>query len=129
MLRNRKYLIPAAAGLAAISATALMAGSGAAHSDFARCEISTTTSGGMTTLQGVVHADQPISGSYVFRVETVGGSGSSNIRQGGGFSASPGEPEKLGSVMLSSAGSVFEATLELDTSNGRLECSKRTGAL
>lgn len=128
MFRNQKHLVPAAAaGVAlALSATALMAGSGAAHSGPVRCEVQTTTKGSMTTLEGVVHSDKPVSGSYIFRVESVGGSGSSNIRQGGDFSASPSAPAKLGQVTLGGSGSIFEATLEVDTPEGRLKCSART---
>ncbi|WP_011580265.1 MULTISPECIES: curli-like amyloid fiber formation chaperone CsgH [Chelativorans] len=128
MLRNSKHLVPAAAGLAlALSATALMAGSGTAQSGPLRCEVQTTARGGMTTLEGVVHSERAVSGSYTFRVESVGGAGSSNIRQGGDFSAAPGTPAKLGQVTLGGSGSVYEATLEIETPDGRLTCSKRTG--
>ncbi|MFC6486373.1 curli-like amyloid fiber formation chaperone CsgH [Nitratireductor sp. GCM10026969] len=127
MLRNQ-HLFPAAVGLAlALSATALMAGAGIAHSGPARCEVQTTTMSGMTTLEGVVHSDRSISGSYIFRVKSVGGSGSSNISQGGDFSATPGKPAKVGQVTLGGSGSIFEASLEVETPAGRLTCSKRTG--
>lgn len=130
MLRKVKQIAPAAAGVAlAISATALMAGSGSAHSDTARCEVLVTSEGGSTTLEGVVYAEKPMSGSYTFRVESSGGSGSSNINQGGNFSASPGNPASLGRVMLGGSGSVFDATLEVETPDGRLECTKRAGAI
>ncbi|WP_274426600.1 curli-like amyloid fiber formation chaperone CsgH [Chelativorans sp. YIM 93263] len=130
MLRKTRHIAPAAAGIAlAVSATALMAGSGSAHSDTARCEVLVTSAGGSTTLEGVVHAERPMSGSYTFRVESSGASGSSNIKQGGDFSASPGHPAKLGRVMLGGSGSVFDATLEIETPGGRLECTKRAGAI
>lgn len=130
MLRKGKNLAPAAAGLAlALSATALMAASGVVHSGAYRCEVVATASGGMTTLEGVVHAEKAVSGSYTFRVESGGSSGRSNIKQGGDFSAAPGTPAQLGQVTLGGSGSVFDATLEVDTPDGRLTCSKRAGAL
>lgn len=127
--KSKSVALAAAAFAAALSGTALMAGSGQAHSDETRCEIVTETSGGMVTLQGVVHAEAPLSGSYMFRVESASGGGGSNIRQGGSFTAAPGQPAKLGRVMLGSQGSVFDATLDVDSSAGRFTCSERAGQI
>ncbi|MCT7374854.1 curli-like amyloid fiber formation chaperone CsgH [Chelativorans salis] len=134
MLQNRTHAATAAALALAISGTALMAGSGkagflTAGSEDTRCEILASTEGGMIALQGVVHAKVAMSGSYSFRVETVGGSGSSNIKQGGSFSAAPGKPAELGRVMLGGSGAVYEATLEVEAPDGRFTCSKRAGHL
>ncbi|WP_159591667.1 curli-like amyloid fiber formation chaperone CsgH [Chelativorans xinjiangense] len=134
MLRNRTHIATAAALALALSGTALMAGAGkagfeTASSEDTRCEILASTEGGMIALQGVVHAETAITGSYTFRVETVGGSGSSNIRQGGTFSAAPGKPAELGRVMLGGSGAVYEATLEVDAPEGRFTCTERAGQL
>ncbi|MCT8998415.1 curli-like amyloid fiber formation chaperone CsgH [Chelativorans intermedius] len=127
---NRKPIAAAAAILAlALSGSALMAGAGSAGAPQARCEIRTATQGGMVALQGVVHAETALTGSYAFRVETVAGAGSSDIRQGGAFSAAPGKPAELGRVMLGGSGALYEATLEVETPTGRLTCTERAGAL
>lgn len=130
MFYTSKSVAAAAAAVAvALSGTALMAGSGEAHSGDTRCEIVKETSGGMVTLQGVVHAETPLSGSYMFRVESAGGGGGSNIRQGGSFTAAPGQPATLGRVMLGSRGTVFDATLDIDSDAGRFTCSERAGQI
>lgn len=92
-----------------------------------RCEILTHSAGGMTTLQGVVHADIAVSGTYSFRVTGSGGGGSSNISQGGGFTAGPDAPAALGQVML--GGGVYNARLSVVAGGVSIECSERTGAI
>lgn len=129
MKKKTSIALMSAAFAAALSGVALTANSGQAHSNETRCEIVTETSGGMITLQGVVHADTPLSGSYTFRVESAGGGGGSNIRQGGSFSAAPGQPAKLGRVMLGGGGAVYDATLGVDTNVGRFTCHERAGQI
>jgi len=129
MKKKTSIALMSAAFAAALSGAALTANSGQAHSNETRCEIVTETSGGMITLQGVVHADTPLSGSYTFRVESAGGGGGSNIRQGGSFSAAPGQPAKLGRVMLGGGGAVYDATLGVDTNAGRFTCHERAGQI
>ncbi len=129
MKKKTSIALMSAAFAAALSGAALTANSGHAHSNETRCEIVTETSGGMITLQGVVHADTPLSGSYTFRVESAGGGGGSNIRQGGSFSAAPGQPAKLGRVMLGGGGAVYDATLGVDTNAGRFTCHERAGQI
>lgn len=127
MKKKTSITLMSAAFAAALSGAALTANSGQAHSNETRCEIVTETSGGMVTLQGVVHAEAPLSGSYTFRVESAGGGGGSNIRQGGSFSAAPGQPAKLGKVTLGGGGAVYDATLGVDTNAGRFTCHERAG--
>jgi hypothetical protein len=93
-----------------------------------RCEIEVSEQGGMISLRGLVEADEATSGTYRFAVESAGGSGSSKINQGGGFSAAPGETVTLGRVMLGANG-VYEVSLELDTESGSVECEERAGRL
>lgn len=92
------------------------------------CRIEVSEKGGMISLQGLVEADEAIDGTYRFAVESTGGSGNSRINQGGGFSAAPGETVTLGRVMLGANG-VYEASLELDTGSGSVECEERAGRL
>ncbi|MCF6320943.1 MAG: hypothetical protein L3J32_04155 [Rhizobiaceae bacterium] len=91
------------------------------------CEILTTTSRGMTTLEGVLHTDKEISGTYTFKVKSAGNGGNSNIRQGGEFHAEPDEAVTLGKVMLSSKGTSFDATLKISTNAKTIRCSQHIG--
>ncbi len=130
MLRNVKHLVPLTGALVlALTAPALLAGSGEAQSGPVRCDVLATSDGGMVTLEGVVHAEMPTSGSYVFRVRSVGGSSDTSINQGGDFSAGPGQPARVGEVTLGGSGAIFDATLDVETPEGRLSCSERAGVL
>lgn len=92
------------------------------------CRIEVQEQGGLISLQGIVEAEAAIDGTYRFAVESAGGSGSSKINQGGGFSAAPGETVTLGRVTLGANG-VYEASLALDTESGSVECEERAGRL
>ena len=81
----------------------------------------------MITLQGTVHANQPLSGTYSFRVASAGHSGGTNIRQGGGFTAGPDAPAMLGRVMLGNAGAIYDADLEITAHGATVKCSERVG--
>lgn len=126
---GRRMLIPAATLLlgAGTAATSVGAGQAGSSSGPVRCEIQATTSGGMVTLQGVVRADKAVSGSYTFRVESAGGSGSSDISQGGDFSARAGDPTTLGQVMLGGNGSIYDARLEVTAGGKTYRCDGRAG--
>jgi hypothetical protein len=92
-----------------------------------RCEIVASPANGMTALEGVLHTDIAISGSYSFRVVSFGGGGSSNISQGGEFSAGPNEPATLGTVVLGNSGGSYKATLEVIANGKTIACTERTG--
>ncbi len=127
MFMNRKalaLLVPALAGLG-IGGGAL-ASAGQSDDGPVRCEITSSVSGGMVSLQGVVESDAAVSGTYRFQVESTAGSGSSTIRQGGAFSAGPGEPAMLGRVMLGANG-IYDAVLALDADGASLKCESRVG--
>ena len=126
---GRRMLIPAATLLLGAGAAATSVGAGQAGSSGGpvHCEIQATTSGGMVTLQGVVRADKAVSGSYTFRVESAGGSGNSDISQGGDFSARAGDPATLGQVMLGGNGSIYDARLEVTAGGRTYRCDERVG--
>jgi hypothetical protein len=98
----------------------------AGSSEPIRCEIVASAASGMTALEGVLHTDTPISGSYSFRVVSSGGGGSSNISQGGEFFAGPNEPATLGTVMLGNSGGSYKATLEVIANGKTIACTERT---
>jgi len=91
-----------------------------------RCEILTETQNGMVAMQGVVHADTAINGSYRFRVASAAGAGNSNISQGGHFTAGPDGAVTLGQVMLG-ANAVYDASLEVTSNGTTITCAERAG--
>ena len=122
-------LAAAAVGFAALGAAAGGGGNATADAPMSgpvRCEIQATSAGGMTTLEGVVHADIAVAGTYSFRVSGGGNGGSSNISQGGPFSAAPGASMPLGQVMLSKG--AYEAILSVSFDGETISCSERIGS-
>lgn len=118
------------AGAAAIAAGIALAGqAGAAGASGAAlsCEIAASPAGGSIVLKPLVHAAGPVNGSFRFKVVSAGGAGSTNIRQGGGFSAAPGKPAALGQVMLGGGGQVYEASLELTADGRTVTCAETIG--
>lgn len=82
-----------------------------------QCRIEAKTEGGMIAFRGTVQTDTDINGSYTFRIGSSGNGGSTNIRQGGDFSAKAGEEIHLGQAALS-AGGQYEVKFEI-SANGR----------
>jgi hypothetical protein len=115
--------------LLGLGAAGLAMGAGAASSsdEPLSCEIQADSMNGMIVLQGVIHADVPITGSYRFNVASAGGAGNTNMSQGGAFTAAPGEAVMLGKVMLGNAGAIYDATLEIESDGMAVECEERVG--
>ena len=67
------------------------------------CEVVVSPAGSSKALEAIYNAQGPVSGEYSFAVKTSGSHGSSNISQGGGFSASSAGPISLGRVMVGPA--------------------------
>lgn len=114
-------------------ALALAAGAGAAYSagtggaaESAACEILASRAGNAITLEGVFNAETASQGSYQFSVKSVSGAGSTNINQGGGFSAAAGQSVTLGRVSLG-GGATYEAVLTITANGTSHECAGRVG--
>ena len=97
---------------------------GAAAAPFS-CEIETVSARGAITLEGVVRADQEVSGSYRFTVSSAGRAGSAEISQGGGFTAGPGGAARLGKVVLGDASALYEARLHITANGKTFQCAER----
>ena len=119
-------ILLAAATLAAVPASAAFFAGGKAIAAPIACEIVASRSGAATTLQGIVHADHAVQGSYSLRVASFGGGGSSTVSQGGVFEAGPDGTATLGTVMIG-AGAAYEATLTIDSQAGPAACSGSAG--
>jgi len=91
------------------------------------CEIQTSTNNGLTTLKGVFHTDVALDGSYRFKVASSSRSGNSSISQGGYFSVQADDIATLGQVMVGGQGAVYNASLEVTTSENSFACENRTG--
>jgi hypothetical protein len=125
--RHKRFIaraVPLALGLG-MAGFAISAGQAESTDAPLRCEIEMSKQGGMVAMQGVVHSDVAVSGSYRFRVASAGSGGNSNISQGGGFSADANDPVTLGNVMLGGGGS-YDASLEVTANGETIECSERT---
>ena len=128
MSYNRKVLSLLAPALVGLGITGAALASAVSKSDDGpvRCEIGSSVAGGMVSLQGTVESAAAVSGTYRFMVQSAAGSGNTTIRQGGAFSAGPGETVALGKVMLGANG-IYDAVLELDADGVSLECESRVG--
>lgn len=128
--RNRIYMLSAAA-FAAIAAigTASYAGSADSAAGTTRpvpCEVVATETGGGTSLEAIYNAQGPVSGTYRFSVKTVGGAGSTNINQGGGFSAQTAGPISLGRVSVGNAPS-YDISLTVEVDGQTFNCLNPNG--
>lgn len=128
---TQKSLIFAAAiaglALAGGGAASTSEGTGGAAADIPmRCEIVAESTRGMMQLQGMVYADRAIDGRYRLTVTSASRSGSTNISQGGNFSASENNPARLGMVMLS-LNDVYDVELEVKANGHTFGCSDRFG--
>jgi len=129
MIKRHKRFAAAAVPLAlglGLTGFAISTGQAESTSESVRCEILTNTQNGMVAMQGVVHADSAISGSYRFRVASASGGGNSNISQGGHFSAGPNDAVTLGQVMLG-ANAAYDASLEVNANGATITCAERAG--
>ncbi len=96
-------------------------------SDRLECEIQVSPSPYGTTLQGVVHAKDAVSGRYELSIEQDGYSGHSMINQAGGFEAIPDTPVRLGVVTIGGNGGSYTAKLKVEANGETFTCAKRVG--
>ncbi len=90
-----------------------------------RCEIQAIPDNGGIILEGLVHADTPVKGSYRFQVVTTSRAGNSNVSQGGYFSAGPDDAMTLGKVMVGNHGATYDINLEVTMGGETVECVRR----
>ena len=111
-----------AAGMLAAGSAAGVTGSASAAGDGVHCEIAVEKRSGGVTLEGFVDAASSISGSYELLVTKAGDGGSSNIRQGGEFSARAGARTPLGTVILGGGDGAYTAKLKINWDGKSAEC-------
>ncbi|ODT68199.1 MAG: hypothetical protein ABS75_21280 [Pelagibacterium sp. SCN 63-23] len=112
--------------LAALGAAGVAATAGPSDAALA-CGVSTVTERGMLAIEGVLQSPTALAGEYRFALKSSGAGGSTNINQGGQFSAAAGSAVSLGRVMVN-AGAKIDVEFTI-TSNGRsFDCSEQFAA-
>jgi len=84
-------------GIVAIAASVGMASS---DTNSLRCDIAEQNQNGMRTITGSVFSPQDVSGEYRFAIRSASNGNSSNISQGGAFSAPANEAVPVGQMMI-----------------------------
>lgn len=88
------------------------------------CGVSTSNANGMLSVEGVLQSSEALTGEYRFALKSQGAGGSSNINQGGQFSATPGMPVSLGKVSVN-AGANIEVDFTITTGGKKYDCSQQ----
>lgn len=107
--------------IAAIAATSGMANSSSTSS--VQCGIAKTTENGMLVLEGMLTSPVAFSGEYRFAIQSSSNGGSSNISQGGYFTANANEVIPLGKVMLNK-GSSYHVDFDVSANGKKTECDQ-----
>ena len=88
------------------------------------CGVNTSNANGMLSVEGVLQSPEALTGDYRFALKSQGAGGSSNINQGGQFSATPGMPVSLGKVSVN-AGANIEVDFTITTGGKKYDCSQQ----
>ena len=128
MIDRKLFAIPALIGLALAGGSFAYAQTTTTNALPQFCELRTTVNGSMQAIEGIVTPDVKTDGAYRFSVRSSGPSGSSNISQGGYFTALAGQPTTLGQIQLNaSAKALVEFAITLGDKT--IDCTQQTLAL
>lgn len=109
-------------GLAALAATGGMANSLSHPAASGECGIVTSVHNGMLVIEGQVSSPVALRGSYELAVQSRSKGGSSNIKQGGEFSAPAGRATTIGQVTLN-ADAQYEIDFSISHGGKTIDCS------
>lgn len=122
MMQFSKPLL--AGTFALLAGTAVWAaGNGVAGAQGPRCEIVESANGSMTVLQGRIEGEPGANGSYRLTVKSSGGSGSTNVSQGGDFTLEDDGTATLGKVTLGNSGATYDALLKVTLDGQSFDCT------
>lgn len=93
-----------------------------------QCGIATSTQGGMLALEGTILSPVALSGEYRFAIQSSGNGGSSNISQGGYFTANANEATPLGKVLIN-AGSNYNVVFDVTAGGKKIDCDQDIASL
>ena len=111
--------------VATLAASAGLANSAASDT---QCGIATSSQGGMLALEGTILSPVALSGEYRFAIQSSGNGGSSNISQGGYFTANANEATPLGKVLIN-AGSNYNVVFDVTAGGKKIDCDQDIASL
>lgn len=101
----------------------LAASDGLANQGAVQCGVATRAEGGMLALEGTVQSPVAVSGEYRLSIRSSSGGGSSNISQGGQFTAAANQATALGKVVVG-AGSSLDIDFSVTANGQSFDCSQ-----
>lgn len=110
--------------LLALGGAGMAANAYGTAADGLACGVNTSNANGMLSVEGVLQSPEALTGDYRFALKSQGAGGSSNINQGGQFSATPGMPVSLGKVSVN-AGANIEVDFTITTGGKKYDCSQQ----
>jgi hypothetical protein len=110
--------------VATLAASAGLANSGTAT----QCGLATSNQGGMLALEGTILSPVALSGEYRFAIQSSSNGGSSNISQGGYFTANANEATPLGKVLIN-AGSTYSVVFDVTAGGKKIDCDQDIASL
>ncbi|GGA54621.1 curli-like amyloid fiber formation chaperone CsgH [Pelagibacterium lentulum] len=127
--QSKKHLAYAISIAGAAAAIVGVASVSQAHSILeekaaSHCDVIATPHNGSLGIEAIYRADGATHGQYSLSVKSAGGGNSTNINQGGGFSAQAGEILSLGRMNLGGA-SAYDVSLKVDANGQTHECGGR----
>ena len=93
-----------------------------------QCGIATSSQGGMLALEGTILSPVALSGEYRFAIQSSGNGGSSNISQGGYFTANANEATPLGKVLINE-GSNYNVVFDVTAGGKKIDCDQDIASL
>lgn len=111
--------------VATLAASAGLANSTAGDT---QCGIATSSQGGMLALEGTILSPVALSGEYRFAIQSSGNGGSSNISQGGYFTANANEATPLGKVLINE-GSNYNVVFDVTAGGKKIDCDQDIASL
>ena len=112
----------------AVAALAASAGLANSASGDTTCGIATSSERGMLALEGTILSPVALSGEYRLAIRSSGGGGSSNISQGGYFTANANEATTLGRVLIN-AGSSYSIDFDVTAGGQKIDCDQDIASL
>jgi hypothetical protein len=111
-----------------VAGLAASAGFANSASTDTQCGIATSSERGMLALQGTILSPVAINGEYRFAIQSASNGGSSNISQGGYFTANANEATPLGKVLIN-AGSSYTIAFDVTAGGQKIDCDQDIASL
>ena len=92
------------------------------------CGIATSSERGMLALEGTILSPVALSGEYRFAIRSSSNGGSSNVSQGGYFTANANEATPLGKVLIN-AGSSYDIDFDVTAGGKKIDCDQDVASL